>query len=191
MSTLEPVFYFGCWGESGHYLWTENRQHVWRDEDERARLPKDWRAPDGTLCPGAIRVRGHWEHTEAQTEGRAMLHWHAGWTAIAFWDRSVDTRMGCNSVFMARGRWSFEAMIEIAKARFPSIWQRFKFQITHVGTIDHEPIPVPALLFCPWCRTQHIDEGEWLTKPHHVHTCGNPACGKTWRVEPYCVGVRE
>ena len=49
------------------------------------------------------------------------------------------------------------------------------------------PLPRPALLFCPFCRAQHIDVGEWATRPHHKHLCA--VCGEVWRVEPYCYGV--
>lgn len=47
--------------------------------------------------------------------------------------------------------------------------------------------PLPALLFCPMCHRQHIDEGIWQRRLHHRHRC--LACGFEWRVEPYCVGV--
>lgn len=44
---------------------------------------------------------------------------------------------------------------------------------------------IPTLLFCPFCGTQHIDEGEWATKPHRTHEC--QTCKKTWR--PYEVAT--
>lgn len=47
--------------------------------------------------------------------------------------------------------------------------------------------PIPALLFCPYCKAQHIDLDEWSTRPHHTHLCAS--CKKTWRVEPYCTGA--
>lgn len=47
--------------------------------------------------------------------------------------------------------------------------------------------PMAALLWCPFCNIQHIDEGEWATRPHHTHLCH--ACGEKWRVEPYFYGV--
>lgn len=47
--------------------------------------------------------------------------------------------------------------------------------------------PLAAVLFCPFCGQPHLDVGEDATAPHYDHHCG--ACGKTWRVEPYCFGV--
>jgi NTP pyrophosphatase (non-canonical NTP hydrolase) len=49
--------------------------------------------------------------------------------------------------------------------------------------------PTPLFITCPRCTMQHVDAGEFATKPHHTHTC--QGCGLTWRVaiEP-TVGVR-
>lgn len=43
-------------------------------------------------------------------------------------------------------------------------------------------------LYCPKCQQQHVDEGEWATKPHHKHLCLH--CGFIWKVEPYVIGVK-
>lgn len=41
------------------------------------------------------------------------------------------------------------------------------------------PAPIPMILFCPLCHVQHIDRGEWTTKPHRTHKC--EVCTKEWR----------
>lgn len=42
---------------------------------------------------------------------------------------------------------------------------------------------------CPGCGELHVDEGEWVTKPHHTHACQR--CGNTWRPAVVnTVGVR-
>lgn len=65
------------------------------------------------------------------------------------------------------------------------------------------PEPVPMLLFCPKCRTQHIDRDErtdtlisgvigedWSTKPHRSHLCSG--CGFVWRPSDVpTVGVKQ
>lgn len=38
---------------------------------------------------------------------------------------------------------------------------------------------IPILLRCPACHERHIDEGEWVTRPHHTHAC--QYCGEVWR----------
>lgn len=49
--------------------------------------------------------------------------------------------------------------------------------------------PIPMVLHCPECKTRHIDEGEFATKPHHTHSCQK--CGLTWRPAVVkTVGVR-
>jgi hypothetical protein len=45
-----------------------------------------------------------------------------------------------------------------------------------------------CVLFCPECCAQHIDRGEWATKPHRTHLC--EVCGHKWRPSEYAtVGV--
>ncbi len=44
--------------------------------------------------------------------------------------------------------------------------------------------PVPTILFCPRCKAQHVDEGEWATTHHHrTHLCAK--CSHKWRPYEY------
>lgn len=117
LSTLSPL-YFGCWGESGHYLFPPVRWQ--RGLDPRV-LP--WPRIDATLCPGRRNRLGEVPY-EDQVEGLAALHCKDGWTALAFWDRSVDARHNSNSAFFARGEHDFDTMCSIARAAFPEVWAR-------------------------------------------------------------------
>lgn len=48
--------------------------------------------------------------------------------------------------------------------------------------------PVPIATSCPTCGTQHIDEGEWATRPHKTHQCQK--CGAQWRPHDFpTVGI--
>ena len=48
--------------------------------------------------------------------------------------------------------------------------------------------PVQLELDCPKCDRQHIDEGEWATRPHKTHQC--QSCGHEWKPFDYeTVGV--
>jgi hypothetical protein len=48
--------------------------------------------------------------------------------------------------------------------------------------------PFPMRLFCPACMKQHIDRGEWATKPHCRHLCER--CGYQWKhAEQPTVGI--
>lgn len=54
---------------------------------------------------------------------------------------------------------------------------------------DVEPRPIPMFLFCPCCKLQHIDVGEFATRSHKSHTC--QGCGLTWKqAEVPTVGVK-
>lgn len=53
--------------------------------------------------------------------------------------------------------------------------------------------PIRALIWCPKCGRQHIDEGEWATREHHKHRCvGIDGCGHEWSpLEVPTVGIRR
>lgn len=43
-----------------------------------------------------------------------------------------------------------------------------------------EPAPIPMVLHCPKCGTQHVDEDEWATtRVHKTHLCAE--CGRLFR----------
>lgn len=110
------MYYFGCNHGYGHGLIT----HPQRNGVQYDELPW-WKNEgiDGTLCHQGI----------AQEEGIAKLHHKYGWTALAFWDRSIDHRRGSNSVFLAEGTFTFEEMLSKIESFFPKILKRFSFSI--------------------------------------------------------------
>lgn len=55
-----------------------------------------------------------------------------GWTAMAFWDRTVDTRPGSNSCFLAEGDYSLDEMCALAVKHFPRVVKRFPFLLAKV-----------------------------------------------------------
>lgn len=105
------IYYFGCWKELGHYLWNKHGYTV------KNQTP--WQDIDAFLCPNGPQI-----------QGVVKIHHKDGWTAMAFWDRSVDKRPGSNSVFIAEGIYTFEEMKNIAEKNFLSIWKRLNFKIT-------------------------------------------------------------
>ena len=122
------IYYFGCIERAGHFLWEPPDRSAHRD----ATTP--WGScPDGSLAPHENPrcefVKNFYGCRCSQAEGIAALHYKDGWTALSFWDRSVDTRGGCNSNFLAEGAFTFEEMVELAKQYFPIIMARFKFPI--------------------------------------------------------------
>jgi hypothetical protein len=111
------IYYFGCAGEPGHYLWEPGLHGT-------SRFKNPWgNQIDTGLCP---------KGTGYEVEGEAALHKKDGFTAISFWDRSGDSRHQSNSSFIAQGDFTFGQMLELAKQHFPQIMARFKFQIVEI-----------------------------------------------------------
>jgi len=122
---MEPM-YFGCWGEKGHYLWTRSRRPALEPET----LPPELHAHklDGVYAP---RLPGKYAGDKGPeaAQGRATITHVAGWTVLAFWDRSVDDRGASNSAFVIPGELTFEQARDRAREAFPEVWRRFTFEV--------------------------------------------------------------
>jgi hypothetical protein len=112
------MFYFGPWnGKGGHRLRDEQGFMVL--QQHRVGVPwNDWHI-DGKLQPDLAM----------QPEGKAAMHWKDGWTALSFWDRSIDGQMMSSSTYLAQGTFTFEEMVELARTRFAERWNKMKFQV--------------------------------------------------------------
>jgi hypothetical protein len=112
------MFYFGPWDEPGHYLFHEGGLSVFRREG-LGDFPwhEHGRDIDGELQP------------KERAQGVALLHHKDGWTALSFWDQSVDTRPGSNSNYFAEGTFTFEEMVEMARTRFAERWNKMNFTV--------------------------------------------------------------
>lgn len=109
------MYYYGPLRQTGHYFFSDDgcSRHAAVDETP-------WRYEvDGGLAPNG----------PSGPEGIALLHKKDGWTAISFWDRTVDTRPGSCSTYLAEGDFTFEQMVEMAKTRFAERWNRMKFEV--------------------------------------------------------------
>lgn len=108
------AYYVGCVGDTGHYMWD-------------AELRKDWhwfkQVPWGVRIDGTIPPPRNYE------QGVARLEHLEGWTAVGFWDNTVDSRPGSHSTFVFRGTLTYEEAIAKARATFPTIWARFNFEV--------------------------------------------------------------
>jgi hypothetical protein len=121
------VLYFGVWSpeHKGHYLYTPSGFPEYQDSVPRFLHPDQI---DGKLCPVETSA------PYGQPEGLALLHdMPSEWTAIAFWDRSGDSRPNSNSIFLAKGKYGFHQMLSISRDAFPSIWKRFSFEVRLCG----------------------------------------------------------
>lgn len=58
------------------------------------------------------------------------------------------------------------------------------------GSLAPRPTPEPRIIHCPACGFQHVDEGEWASKPHTRHRCA--ACDRVWSEAGHAtIGVTE
>lgn len=89
------LVYYGPWDRPGHYMYYETGDSVL--SNERKRVAWQDREIDGVLQPGCCWNRSHSGSRRPQVEGEALLHHKNGWTALSFWDRTIDERPGCNS----------------------------------------------------------------------------------------------
>lgn len=122
MASKRPL-YFGCRSDLGHHL-----RHA---QDGRLLLHGQERwiiSLDGSLPP-----RG-----KIQVEGLATLTYLHGYSILAFWDRSVNTRPGSNSIFLIPGELSFDQTVVMARTTFPMVWERFKFEVVQYGKASDE-----------------------------------------------------
>lgn len=146
---MAPVFYFGCVGVPGHYWhqsvdghafgirpphgdgWVGPYGNPWRPKDRGGLGIDGVLAPRVTVPTKADSHGGYREHgrTYEAEQGVAALHVVDGWTAIAFWDRSVDKRGACNSNFVTHDVVDFDEMVRRSRAAFPHVWARFPFEV--------------------------------------------------------------
>lgn len=127
-SLVERTVYFGCVGECGHYYWRRGeggRPYKFRNpgrslHDEMAAASPWGSSIDGGLFP---RNQGPSKQGEAHTFHRD------GWTALAFLDRSVDTRPGSWSVYCIPAILDGPEALAVAREAFPPIFARYTFPV--------------------------------------------------------------
>lgn len=119
MTSLAGIYYFGCVGETGHRLWDGNLNSTGR------RLPPDFPVDpsqlDGGIFPMTLK-RG-------AEQGLAHVRHIGGWTLMGFADFSVDRRPGSHSIFIAKGKHTFEQMVSLFASYLPSVYRRLTYPL--------------------------------------------------------------
>jgi hypothetical protein len=126
---LPKAYYFGPYDQAGHHLHGPRGSMVLYATEKT--LPWTVGELDGKMQPHSEDCGGKRSYCSCGSgpEGRALVHYKDGWTALSFWDRSVDPRGACNSTYIAQGEFSFNEMVAIAKAQFPKRWAKQKFEV--------------------------------------------------------------
>lgn len=129
-------YYFGCVDGPGHiFRGPGPRTRVYALEEHLAQL---FGGLDGKLCWNSPRSDRDRFVDRNETEGRAFITHCGGWTALAFWDRSVDRRGACNSAFFVQGTLTFAQIVWVARHCWPKIWARFTFPVIEVDAKGRE-----------------------------------------------------
>ena len=116
-------YYFGCEAKDsvGHFLFAyepgSSGKYPMRSVGRDYGFPPQ--TLDGKWCP----------QISSEPEYLANITHFGGWTIMAFWDRSGDSRPGSNSAFIMWGILSFDEAVARAKARFPKVWSRFTAEV--------------------------------------------------------------
>lgn len=136
------AYFFGCWNESGHFLFAPGGQRPYREEDAIVYYGKRLHL-DGTLAPrrdtrqwretyGKLCWNGQDEqircYSEEYPQGMFLRHvLDNGYTAIQWWDRCQgDTRGACNSTVLMKGEHASAEMLEALALYFPHVLENLK-----------------------------------------------------------------
>ena len=117
----EPVLYFGAYQRVGHYLRGPDGGMLPGLPDGRhTRF-----SLDGHYCPGHIPGAYQYaKRTRPECEGEARLTHENGLTILGIWDRSVDTRPGSHSTYIAEGTHDFETMRRLCEETYSDRWRK-------------------------------------------------------------------
>ena len=141
---MTDCFFFGCWNDSGHYLFAPGGQLVRYAEGESIVYYASGTHIDGALAPrklAAYWVRdgrdlcwagqgkvpgGHVEityHSAEYPQGQFLLHrLDNGFSAIQWWDRCQgDTRGACNSTILLEGVRTSDEVLAALHEHFPHV----------------------------------------------------------------------
>lgn len=107
---MDQWLYFGCHERAGHYLFGKGMRNVYERKLDKLRTL------DGLLPPQGISTG--YIATVSRLGG-------FGLSALAFWDYTIDSRGGSNSVFYAPSLTiSPEDLLSGAREHFPEVWKR-------------------------------------------------------------------
>ena len=111
---VPEVFYFGRKDSMGHSLHYKRQA---RRYDE---------------TPWGIHLDGGLLKTKMDVpDGDIVYAQKDGWTAIAFWDRSGDSRPGSNSAFLTPALVDLDELIRRAREQWPEVFRRQGFPVRY------------------------------------------------------------
>lgn len=124
---FEPLYYGCSNNNTGHYVFTAEGGNIYSlSHSEKTNNSNFLASNDAKLTP-----------IDSYKQGRAIFHIYPTFTILAFWDNSVDSRPGSNSMFMLPPGTTSANAIDTARKIFSSVFQRFKFPVEIIKTEHH------------------------------------------------------
>lgn len=139
------AFYFGCLRgvaghtDAGHFLYNEALRTTYPGNRGEIAFPFEYTTLDGLFQPRLPR-RGAYDKGEEAPQGHARLTQVSGWTVLAFWDRSGDSRGASNSAFVFDQTLDGDGALMWARKTFPKLFERYPFEVQIVETILVEDV---------------------------------------------------
>ena len=103
------IFYFGCWGEAGHFLWRPGHLTVRSCQSEGLPFHQYYFLDGGPFLPRTER------------KGDAALTHIPGWTVLAWWGSPWDDRTGVNAAIIAEGLLDGVGILMAFNEAFPDL----------------------------------------------------------------------
>ena len=114
-------FYFGCGDQTGHYLFNQNQHKV---KATYGKIERSLEEFDGILPPFPELKVPNYKASFSRLGG-------LGYSALSWWDRSVDSRPGSSSTIFAPDLTiPAPSMLILAQARFPWVFSRLPQPVT-------------------------------------------------------------
>jgi len=132
---LGQALFFGVWGcgqTGGHnlHLPDGNPHYVHRGLVKLPEALAVWKL-DSNFCRDPeyriVDSRAHAKRDPSpQNQSEGFLVHQDGWTLLAVWDRTGDSRPNSNAVFLVAGEHAFEAVLALAEQEFPQQLRRIQ-----------------------------------------------------------------
>ena len=77
-----------------------------------------WSKIDTRFCPDKSQKNGTYKHTQVD-----------GWSIVAFWDNTIDSRPGSHSTFVVNEVIEATELLDRAREAFPKVFARYAFKV--------------------------------------------------------------
>ena len=106
-------YYLGCIDGKGHYLFPNRADKNGLYWPKNKCIPWGYEADTGLCTKNGNQRQGH-----------ALIHHKDNWTAMAWWDRTIDERPGSNSVLFVEGTHNFHEMVGLLQTFWLEVFKR-------------------------------------------------------------------